>query len=41
MANSMTDQYLENNIQYAGGQATHKPSYPARSRSNRPSAWRW
>ncbi len=30
MANSMTDQYLENNKQYAGGQATHKPSYPGK-----------
>jgi carbonic anhydrase len=30
MANSMTDQYLENNKQYADGQALHKPSYPGK-----------
>ena len=30
MANSMTDQYLANNTQYAGGQPTHKPSYPGK-----------
>lgn len=28
MAKSMTDQYLENNKQYASGQALHTPSYP-------------
>ena len=30
MANSMTDQYLENNKQYAAGQTLHKPSYPGK-----------
>lgn len=30
MATSMTDQYLANNRQYAGGQAIHKPAYPGR-----------
>jgi len=28
MAKSHTDQYLENNRQYAAGQALHKPAYP-------------
>jgi carbonic anhydrase len=28
MANSMTDQYLENNTQYAAGQELHTPFYP-------------
>jgi carbonic anhydrase len=30
MATSMTDQYLANNKQYAGGQAIHKPAYPGK-----------
>lgn len=30
MANSMTDRFLENNRQYAGGQAIHKPAYPGK-----------
>ena len=30
MPNSMTDQYVANNKQYAGGQALHKPSYPGK-----------
>jgi hypothetical protein len=28
MANKMTDKYLDNNKQYASGQALHKPNYP-------------
>ena len=30
MASSMTDQYLENNRQYASGQALHKATYPGK-----------
>ena len=30
MANTMTDRYLENNKQYASGQAMHKPAYPGK-----------
>jgi carbonic anhydrase len=30
MANSMIDQYLDNNKQYASGQALHKPVYPGK-----------
>jgi carbonic anhydrase len=30
MASSMTDQYLANNRQYAGGQAIHKPAHPGK-----------
>lgn len=30
MATSMTDQYLANNKQYAGGQPIHKPAYPGK-----------
>jgi carbonic anhydrase len=30
MANSNTDRYLDNNKQYASGQATHKPGYPGK-----------
>jgi len=30
MAKSNTDQYLENNKQYASGQALHKPAYPGK-----------
>jgi carbonic anhydrase len=30
MANSMTDRYLDNNKQYAAGQAIHKPAYPGK-----------
>jgi carbonic anhydrase len=30
MPDSMTDQYVANNKQYAGGQAIHKPSYPGK-----------
>jgi carbonic anhydrase len=30
MAKSITDQYLENNRQYASGQSLHKPSYPGK-----------
>lgn len=30
MANSMTDQYLDNNKQYASGQAVHKPVHPGK-----------
>ena len=30
MANSLTDRCLENNKQYAGGQAMHKPVYPGK-----------
>src|SRR3970040_278657 len=34
MANRMTDQYLANNKQYAGGQAVHKPGYPGKQPIN-------
>jgi carbonic anhydrase len=30
MATSNTDRYLDNNKQYASGQATHKPGYPGK-----------
>lgn len=30
MANSMTDQYLSNNVQYASGQAMHKAVHPGK-----------
>ena len=30
MANSMTNRYLDNNVQYANGQALHKPVYPGK-----------
>lgn len=30
MANSNTDQYVENNKRYVGGQALHKPGYPGK-----------
>jgi carbonic anhydrase len=30
MANSNTDRYIENNRQYASGQALHGPAYPGR-----------
>src|SRR5438128_3611572 len=30
MANSMTERYLDNNKQYASGQALHKPVYPGK-----------
>src|ERR1700739_389413 len=30
MANSMTNQYLDNNKQYAAGQALHKAAYPGK-----------
>ena len=30
MANTMTDKYLQNNKQYASGQAIHKPTYPGK-----------
>jgi carbonic anhydrase len=30
MANSNTDQFLENNKQYASGHAVHKPAYPGK-----------
>jgi carbonic anhydrase len=30
VAKSLTDQYLQNNRQYASGQAMHKPSYPGK-----------
>jgi carbonic anhydrase len=30
MANSMTDRFLDNNKQYAGGQAVHKPVHPGK-----------
>jgi len=30
MANVMTDRYLDNNKQYAGGQLVHKPVYPGK-----------
>lgn len=32
MAHSMTDQYLENNRQYAAGVAKHKPTHPGKQR---------
>jgi carbonic anhydrase len=34
MANMNTDQYLENNKQYANGKATHKPTYPGKQPIN-------
>jgi carbonic anhydrase len=34
MAISNTDQYLENNKQYASGQAIHKPAYPGKQPIN-------
>ena len=34
MANLNTDQYLENNKKYAGGQAIHKPAYPGKQPIN-------
>ena len=34
MANTMTNQYLENNKQYASGQTVHKPSYPGKQPIN-------
>jgi carbonic anhydrase len=34
MATSNTDQYLENNKQYASGQALHKPVYPGKQPIN-------
>ena len=30
MANAMTDRYLDNNKQYASGQAVHKPVHPGK-----------
>src|SRR5256886_11778517 len=30
MANAMTDRYLDNNKQYAAGQALHKAAYPGK-----------
>jgi len=30
MANSMADRYLENNRQYASGEAVHRPAYPGK-----------
>src|SRR5437899_12807106 len=30
MANAMTDRYLDNNKQYASGQAVHKPGHPGK-----------
>jgi hypothetical protein len=30
MADSTTDRYLDNNKQYASGQALHKPAYPGK-----------
>ena len=30
MAKSTTDQYVDNNKQYAAGQALHKPAYPGK-----------
>jgi len=30
MANSMTNRYLDNNVQYAGGHAVHKAVYPGK-----------
>jgi carbonic anhydrase len=32
MAQSMTDQYLENNRQYALGEAKHKSTHPGKQR---------
>ncbi len=34
MANTNTDKYLENNKQYASGQAVHKPNYPGKQPIN-------
>jgi carbonic anhydrase len=34
MADQMTDRYLENNKQYASGQAVHKPGYPGKQPIN-------
>lgn len=34
MANNMTDRYLDNNKQYAKGQAMHKPAYPGKQPIN-------
>lgn len=34
MANTNTDKYLENNRQYASGQAIHKPNYPGKQPIN-------
>jgi len=34
MANKMTDRYLDNNKQYASGQAVHTPSYPGKQPIN-------
>ena len=34
MANKMTDGYLDNNKQYASGQAVHKPNYPGKQPIN-------
>lgn len=34
IANSNTDKYLENNKQYASGQAIHKPTYPGKQPIN-------
>jgi hypothetical protein len=30
MANTMTDQFLQNNLQYAAGQAVHKAGRPGK-----------
>ncbi|MCJ7838970.1 MAG: hypothetical protein MUP61_07150, partial [Burkholderiales bacterium] len=34
MANVNTDQYLQNNKQYAEGKAVHKPAYPGKQPIN-------
>ena len=34
MANKMTDRYLDNNKQYASGQAVHKPNHPGKQPIN-------
>lgn len=34
MANVNTNQYLENNKQYASGQTIHKPAYPGKQPIN-------
>ena len=34
MANKNTDQYLENNKQYASGKALHKAAYPGKQPIN-------
>lgn len=34
MANKMTNRYLDNNKQYADGQAVHKPNYPGKQPIN-------